>query len=89
MAPFHKVSFLYFKKVMLMMNKKMKNEKRKSLPIRLNILFLLAFIIFTIVVVRLGMVQIVFGEDYTNEVQKQEEVDVSTSVPRGKIYNRI
>ena len=62
----------------------MKNEKRKSLPIRLNILFLLAFIIFTIVVVRLGMVQIVFGEDYTNEVQKQEEVDVSTSVPRGK-----
>ncbi|PAK36798.1 penicillin-binding protein, partial [Bacillus licheniformis] len=71
-----------------MMNKKMKNEKRKSLPIRLNILFLLAFIIFTIVVVRLGMVQIVFGEDYTNEVQKQEEVDVSTSVPRGKIYDR-
>ncbi len=50
----------------------------------MNILFLLAFIIFTIVVVRLGMVQIVFGEDYTNEVQKQEEVDVSTSVPRGK-----
>ena len=88
MAPFHKVSFLYFKKVMLMMNKKMKTEKRKSLPIRLNILFLLAFIIFTIVVVRLGMVQIVFGEDYTNEVQKQEEVDVSTSVPRGKIYDR-
>ncbi|MBU8801284.1 penicillin-binding protein 2 [Bacillus licheniformis] len=71
-----------------MMNKKMKNEKRKSLPIRLNILFLLAFIIFTIVVVRFGMVQIVFGEDYTNEVQKQEEVDVSTSVPRGKIYDR-
>ncbi|MCY7778328.1 peptidoglycan D,D-transpeptidase FtsI family protein [Bacillus haynesii] len=71
-----------------MMNKKMKTEKRKSLPIRLNILFLLAFIIFTIVVVRLGMVQIVFGEDYTNEVQKQEEVDVSTSVPRGKIYDR-
>ena len=70
------------------MNKKMKTEKRKSLPIRLNILFLLAFIIFTIVVVRLGMVQIVFGEDYTNEVQKQEEVDVSTSVPRGKIYTR-
>lgn len=88
MAPFHKVSFLYFKKVMLMMNKKMKTEKRKSLPIRLNILFLLAFIIFTIVIVRLGMVQIVFGEDYTNEVQKQEEVDVSTSVPRGKIYDR-
>ncbi|MBU8684293.1 peptidoglycan D,D-transpeptidase FtsI family protein [Bacillus haynesii] len=71
-----------------MMNKKMKTEKRKSLPIRLNILFLLAFIIFTIVIVRLGMVQIVFGEDYTNEVQKQEEVDVSTSVPRGKIYDR-
>ncbi|MBG9916203.1 penicillin-binding protein [Bacillus sonorensis] len=71
-----------------MMKKKLKTEKRKSLPIRLNILFLLAFLIFTVVIVRLGMVQIVYGEDYTNEVQKQEEVDVSSNVPRGKIYDR-
>ncbi|EME74880.1 penicillin-binding protein 2A [Bacillus sonorensis L12] len=70
------------------MKKKLKTEKRKSLPIRLNILFLLAFLIFTVVIVRLGMVQIVYGEDYTNEVQKQEEVDVSSNVPRGKIYDR-
>lgn len=71
-----------------MMKKKLKTEKRKSLPIRLNILFLLAFLIFTVVIVHLGMVQIVYGEDYTNEVQKQEEVDVSSNVPRGKIYDR-
>lgn len=71
-----------------MMKKKQKTEKRKSLPIRLNILFFMAFLIFTAVIVRLGMVQIVFGEDYTNEVQKQDEVEVSATVPRGKIYDR-
>ncbi|MEC3606006.1 penicillin-binding protein 2 [Bacillus glycinifermentans] len=71
-----------------MRKNKLKTEKRKSLPIRLNILFLLAFIIFTVVIVRLGMVQIVYGEDYTNAVQKQEETDVSSTVPRGKIYDR-
>nr|WP_223831530.1 penicillin-binding protein 2 [Bacillus swezeyi] len=73
---------------MQMIKKKQKTGKRKSLPIRLNILFFIAFLIFTAVIVRLGMVQIVFGEDYTNEVQKQDEVEVSATVPRGKIYDR-
>nr|MCX3330845.1 penicillin-binding protein [Bacillus pacificus] len=68
--------------------KKQHNEKKKSLPIRLNILFLLAFIIFTWIIVELGIKQIVMGEDYKNEASKQEEVDVSSAVPRGKIYDR-
>ncbi|MFN2745319.1 MULTISPECIES: peptidoglycan D,D-transpeptidase FtsI family protein [Bacillus] len=70
-----------------MIKRKPKTEKRKTLPIRLNILFFLAFVIFTAVVVRLGVVQIVYGEDYKNEVQQEDNVGVST-VPRGKIYDR-
>ncbi|ALC81636.1 penicillin-binding protein [Bacillus gobiensis] len=67
------------------MNKK---TYKKIMPIRLHLLFLFAFIIFTGVIIRLGIVQIVYGQDYTNEVEKQEDVDVSNSVPRGKIYDR-
>ncbi|MGV2911671.1 hypothetical protein ACNPNT_07645, partial [Bacillus safensis] len=48
-------------------NKKDAKEGRKTLPIRLNLLFLAAFIIFTGVVVRLGFVQIVNGEDYKKQ----------------------
>lgn len=69
-------------------NKKDAKEGRKTLPIRLNLLFLAAFIIFTGVVVRLGFVQIVNGEDYKKQAEKQEDVNVSSSAPRGKIYDR-
>ncbi|KAF6539827.1 penicillin-binding protein 2 [Bacillus sp. EKM208B] len=63
-------------------------EKKKSLPIRLNFLFLVAFLIFTWIIVELGIKQIVQGDDYKNAANKQEESDVSTAVPRGKIYDR-
>ncbi len=63
-------------------------EKKKSLPIRLNFLFLAAFLIFTWIIVELGIKQIVQGDDYKNAANKQEESDVSTAVPRGKIYDR-
>nr|WP_223249533.1 MULTISPECIES: penicillin-binding protein 2 [unclassified Bacillus (in: firmicutes)] len=69
-------------------NKKDAKEGRKTLPLRLNLLFLAAFIIFTGVVVRLGFVQIVNGEDYKKQAEKQEDVNVSSSAPRGKIYDR-
>ncbi|WP_396652957.1 peptidoglycan D,D-transpeptidase FtsI family protein [Metabacillus arenae] len=63
-------------------------KKKKTLPLRLNILFLLIFLAFSAMIFRLGLLQIVYGEDYKEEVEKKEEVNVSTSVPRGKIYDR-
>ncbi|MEG7380469.1 penicillin-binding protein 2A [Bacillus subtilis] len=63
-------------------------EKKKSLPIRLNILFLAAFVIFTWIIVELGIKQIVQGDDYKNQANKQEQSEVSSAVPRGKIYDR-
>ncbi|MGG0187086.1 peptidoglycan D,D-transpeptidase FtsI family protein [Bacillus rhizoplanae] len=67
---------------------KKKKKKKATLPFRLNVLFFCVFLLFSTVIVRLGMVQIVHGEDYKNEVAKKENSTVSTPVPRGKIYDR-
>jgi cell division protein FtsI/penicillin-binding protein 2 len=36
----------------------------------------------------LGVVQIVYGDDYRREIERTEEVTVNNSVPRGKMYDR-
>ncbi|MFT8319268.1 MAG: penicillin-binding protein 2 [Bacillus sp. (in: firmicutes)] len=65
----------------------MGKKKKKSLPIRLNIIFFGVFLLFSALILRLGFVQIVYGEDYKRELEKTEEITVNTSVPRGKIYD--
>ena len=50
---------------------------------RLNILFLCVFILFSAMIIQLGKVQIIDGETYKNEVER-ENATVSLSVPRGK-----
>ncbi len=58
------------------------------MPFRLNILFFVVFLLFSALILRLGVVQIVYGEQYRKEVERTENVTVSTPVPRGKIYDR-
>ncbi|WP_369902601.1 peptidoglycan D,D-transpeptidase FtsI family protein [Bacillus manliponensis] len=67
---------------------KKKKKKKTHVPFRLNVLFFCVFLMFSAVIVRLGMVQIVHGEDYRNEVERKENSTVSTPVPRGKIEDR-
>lgn len=43
---------------------------------------------FSAVIVRLGYVQIVRGEEYKNEVERKENSTISNPVPRGKIFDR-
>lgn len=74
------------KEVWLRVNKKKK--KKTHMPFRLNILFFLVFVLFSVLILRLGVVQIVYGDDYRREVQKTEEITVNSSVPRGKMYDR-
>ena len=62
-------------------------KKKKALPIRLNIIFFFVFLLFSALILRLGFVQIVYGEDYKRELEKTEDVTVDTSVPRGKMYD--
>ncbi|MED3785002.1 penicillin-binding protein 2 [Geobacillus stearothermophilus] len=66
----------------------MKRKKRAQVPIRLNILFFFVFLLFSALILRLGVVQIVYGEDYRREVERTQDEIVSTPVPRGKIYDR-
>ncbi|MGR3764340.1 peptidoglycan D,D-transpeptidase FtsI family protein [Rossellomorea sp. NS-SX7] len=55
----------------------------------MNILFFAVFILFTLLILRLGIVQIVHGNDYLKEVQRTENVKANNgSPPRGKIYDR-
>ncbi|WP_418909825.1 peptidoglycan D,D-transpeptidase FtsI family protein [Bacillus pinisoli] len=65
------------------------NKKKKShVPFRLNFLFFVVFLLFAALIMRLGVVQIVYGEDYQKEVNRTENTKVSLSVPRGVIYDR-
>ena len=65
-----------------------KKKKKTHVPFRLNVLFLCVFLMFSAVIVRLGYVQIVHGEEYKNEVEKKENATISNPVPRGKIFDR-
>ncbi len=66
----------------------MKKKKKAQVPFRLNMLFFVVFLLFSALILRLGVVQIVYGEQYRKEVERTENVTVSTPVPRGKIYDR-
>jgi penicillin-binding protein A len=64
-----------------------KEKKKKNLSVRINILFFAVFILFSVLIIRLGMVQIVFGEDYLREIQKTGVVPINSPAPRGRIYD--
>lgn len=67
---------------------KSKAAQRGHLAFRMNVLFFSIFILFSLLIFRLGYLQIVKGEDFVAELARKEEVRVNTSVPRGKIYDR-
>ncbi|MEK4759819.1 penicillin-binding protein 2 [Viridibacillus sp. FSL E2-0187] len=69
--------------------KNVKPKQRANLSFRMNILFFAIFVLFSSLILRLGYMQIVKGEDYVTELAKNEEVTVNTSVPRGRIYDRL
>ena len=63
-------------------------KKKNTTPIRVNILFFSVFLLFSLLVLRLGIVQIVHGEDYKREINRKEDVTVNNPVPRGKMLDR-
>lgn len=70
------------------MKQKQKKKKKTQIPFRLNMLFFLVFLLFSTLILKLGLVQIVQGEDFKREVDKTENVTVNNPVPRGKIFDR-
>ena len=67
---------------------KAKAKQRASLTFRMNVLFFSIFLLFSLLIFRLGYLQIVKGEEYVRKLQETEEIRVNTSIPRGKIFDR-
>ncbi|WP_051186059.1 peptidoglycan D,D-transpeptidase FtsI family protein [Neobacillus bataviensis] len=50
--------------------------------------FFVVFVLFSILILRLGELQIVFGDDFKREIQRTEDITVNNPVPRGKMIDR-
>ena len=64
-----------------------KKKKKTHVPFRLNMLFFAVFLLFSVLILRLGVVQIVYGDDYKREIERTEDITVNNPVPRGKMYD--
>ncbi|MGC4376023.1 penicillin-binding protein 2 [Fictibacillus sp. Mic-4] len=65
-----------------------KKKKKSHVPFRLNALFLSVFLLFSILIFRLGYVQIVKGAEYKQTSDQTDNVTTKLDAPRGKIYDR-
>ncbi|QXE00437.1 penicillin-binding protein 2 [Terribacillus sp. DMT04] len=68
------------------MSKKRK-KKRALLPFRLNVLFAIVFLLFSALILQLGVVQIINGEEHQAVLEKTTNDIAEISVPRGMIYD--
>ncbi|WP_156291903.1 peptidoglycan D,D-transpeptidase FtsI family protein [Oceanobacillus salinisoli] len=67
---------------------KKKKKKKAQLPFRINILFFVIFLMFTMLIFQLGVIQILNGEDFQKEIERTDMDITKLPVPRGKIYDR-
>lgn len=65
-----------------------KKNKIKTLSFRLNILFLITFILFSSLIFRLGFIQIVRGDELRTQTERNSVRKVSVEAPRGWILDR-
>lgn len=63
-------------------------RQRKARIFRINFFFFIVFLLFAALVVRLGIVQIVQGEEYAKEVSRTEVNVAQYPAPRGKMFDR-
>lgn len=66
-----------------------KIRQRKHIAFRMNFLFFSIFVLFSLLIFRLGYLQIVNGEKYSKELERKEEIAVNTSIPRGRLFDRL
>ncbi|MGM8365139.1 peptidoglycan D,D-transpeptidase FtsI family protein [Virgibacillus sp. W0181] len=63
-------------------------KKKAQLPFRLNILFFVVFLLFSVLIVQLGIVQILKGEGFQQEIDRTIQDTTKLPVPRGKMFDR-
>ncbi|MEH7252882.1 penicillin-binding protein 2, partial [Neobacillus niacini] len=51
------------------------------------LLFFSVFMLFSILILRLGFVQIVYGENFKRELERKEDITINNPVPRGKMFD--
>lgn len=68
-------------------NKKDNKKKKSHIPLRLNLMFFVIFLLFSALILRLGYLQIVSGEEFEAQVQRTETTMATGTVPRGEIYD--
>lgn len=66
---------------------KRKEKKKSHIPFRLNFLFFIVFLLFASLILRLGYLQIIRGNDYRAEVERTENTTITSGVPRGEIFD--
>lgn len=66
-----------------------KDKKASHIPFRLNLLFVIVFLSFSILIIRLSYLQIVKGSEFDALVKRTETTTTSLSVPRGLIYDSL
>ncbi|GAE33446.1 cell division protein FtsI [Halalkalibacter akibai JCM 9157] len=65
-----------------------RKKKKHHVPLRLNVLFFAVFILFSALILRLGMVQIVEGEEFVKELGRTSSTTARIDAPRGLMYDR-
>ncbi len=82
--------FLKFLEVKRLKNphRKKKKKKKPSVNTRTNIVLFVVFLLFTALILRLGILQIAHGESFKKEVERTEDITVNKPVPRGLIYDK-
>ncbi|MCF3941778.1 peptidoglycan D,D-transpeptidase FtsI family protein [Oceanobacillus alkalisoli] len=66
---------------------KEKKKKRAQLPFRTNIIFFIVFLLFSMLIFQLGVVQILNGEAFQDKIDQTIQDTTKIAVPRGKIYD--
>src|SRR5699024_12712549 len=66
-----------------------KNKNNKPIQFQLNNVFYVIFILFTILVIQLGVVQILEGKSHQEEIDQTVSDKSKSPVPRGKIFARV
>ncbi|WLD93921.1 penicillin-binding protein 2 [Alkalihalobacillus sp. AL-G] len=65
-----------------------KKKKKNFLPLRLNLLFLFVFLLFGLLIIRLGFVQIVNGDYFRTQSELTKTIQASVQTERGKMFDR-
>ena len=59
-----------------------KDRKKSHIPFRLNLLFFIIFLLFVVLIINTGFLQIIKGDEFKAEVERTESTVIRGNVPR-------